>query len=344
MAEKSRLGGKGRQLAHPVTQLSRLHVNTIPTMSKALQMSRRHIWKGYSEKDDQRDESIGNRPVDGDSVRLAKAMEQSEVLVALAIEHDPRLARRAQWRRADEGEHVCAELLAEGDDQPFYKRKRNIVNDATTAGEPIRIVISTDDKQVPAGTAAAFVATARLVQQFMPLEIWWQGAWLNDQHTMGFVSLVPLVQGDMDFSRLEFCIADPWRDTFSFRVMSSYAVLDVRELYNGCGHRAQQHYLTKDRERVHAHFIAHTGIRPDAESIAAHAAAWLGWADKYWSDLERRGYATSAAQELPHVPTPYVDTRTAAEKAKDEREMREWYARERQRTELEASTRLTHAD
>ena len=63
------------------------------------------------------------------------------------------------------------------------------------SGEPLRIVISTDDNKVPEGTAAAFIATARLVQQFIPLEIWWQGAWLNATRTKGFVFHVPLVQG-----------------------------------------------------------------------------------------------------------------------------------------------------
>jgi hypothetical protein len=339
MAEKSRLKGT-RYPIIPCVLTSRLHVNIIPTMSKALQMSRRQFWKGKSERDGIRIENIGNRPVDGDQIRLTTAMERSEVLIAAAIEHDSRLARRSQWRRSEEGEHVCAELLAEGDDQPFYKRTRNVINDATTAGEPIRVVISTDDKEVPPGTAAAFIATARLVQQFMPLEIWWQGAWLSEDRYKGFVSLVPLVKGDMDFSRLEFCIADQQRDMFSFLVMASHAVLELHEVWTGCGHRAQEHYLRQDRDRLKAHFISHTGIRPDPESIAAHAALWLGWNSVYDTKWMLEQNESWAAQSLPPIPVKYVDKRTPAEIEREDREMREWRQRERQRESTIAETRF----
>ena len=40
----------------------------------------------------------------------------------------------------DEGEHCDSALLAEGDDQPFYKRFKNVVNDETRAGEPFRMI------------------------------------------------------------------------------------------------------------------------------------------------------------------------------------------------------------
>ena len=153
--------------------------------------------------------------MDGDKARLAKAVADSDRMVEDAIAYDPRLAKKAQWIRRDEGEHVDSGLLAEGDDQPFYKRIKNVVNDETKAGEPYRIVISTDDNQIVPGTTAAFIAAIRIVQQFVPVEVWWQGAWLNESRSLGFVSHVPLVKGDMDFSRLEFCIADPVRDTFS---------------------------------------------------------------------------------------------------------------------------------
>ena len=311
-------------------------------------MSQRQFWKGHSTQDDFRRENIGTRPVDGDPARLAQAMQHSEKLVAAAIEYDPRLAMRAQWRRKDEGEHGCPELLAEGDDQPFYKRTRNVINEATAAGEPLRVVISTDDKEVPAGTAAAFIATARLVQQFIPLEIWWQGAWLNEHRTKGFVSLVPLIKGDMDFSRLEFCIADPWRDRFSFEVMASHAVLKLKEVWNGCGHRATDHYLRNSgpganrRDRLKASFVAHTGIRPDAESIANHATEWLGWEGAYMENWHLQTNATAAAQSLPPLPVEYKDSRTPAEKLRAEREWEERWDREQRRSEREAAARLNH--
>jgi hypothetical protein len=126
-------------------------------------------------------------------------------------------------------------------------------------------VVSTDDNQVPVGTAAAFIATVQIVQQFVPVEVWWQGAWLNEDKTRGFVFHVPLVQGDMDFSRLEFCIADTRRDLFSFLVMSTHCVIDLRESWNDCGHRAEKSYLPESPG--YKNFVAHNGIRPEASSI-----------------------------------------------------------------------------
>jgi len=132
-----------------------------------------------------------------------------------------------------------------GDDQPFYRHTKAVINDSTQAGEPLRVVISTDSNKVPPRTAAAFIATARLVQQFMPLEIWWQGAWITEDKSKGFVVLVPLVQGDLDYSRLEFCLSDELRDSFSYRVVISIAILDIGEGNLGCGHRAERSYLDK---------------------------------------------------------------------------------------------------
>ena len=226
-----------------------------------------------------------------------------------AIAHDPRLAKKAQWLRRDEGEHCDTALLAEGDDQPFYKRMRNVVNTETKAGEPVRIVVSTDDK-VPPGTAAAFaIATVQIVQQFVPVEVWWQGAWLNDTKTHGFVFHVPLVQGDMDFSRLEFCIADTRRDLFSFMVMSTHCVNDLKESWNHCGHRAEKSYLPESPG--YKNFVAHNGILAEATSIAAHAALWLGW-DALWQvESDQSDTTASALQSLPEK-YEYKDTRTGS--------------------------------
>jgi len=207
------------------------------------------------------------------------------------------------------------------------------VHDATSAGEPLRIVISTDDKEVPAGTAAAFIATARIVQQFLPLEIWWQGSWLNEGRYLGFVNLVPLVQGDMDFARLEFCIADPFRDTFSFGVMGSQAILDVGEVWSGCGYRANKSYLDGAR------FVSHSGIEPTAESVAEAAAYWLGWSAHYTRRWEEEEIAESAGQSLPPEPVNYKPARVDAETR------RQWRheAQERERNEArQASDRLNH--
>ncbi len=302
-----RLGGT-RTPINKVTKVSKLHVHVLPDMSTALKLAHRRYMSRHTADDDRSLKRIGERPVVGDPARLKKAEDMAERLVEEALEFDPRLARKAQWVRRDEGEHVCAAAIATGDDQPFYKRVRSVVNEATAAGEPLRIVISTDDNNVPAGTAAAFIAVSRLVQQFIPIEVWWQGAWLQEDHIKGYVFMVPLVNGDMDYSRLEYCIADPTRDSFSYHVMITHAILDLKETNDGCGHRAQCAYHPTERTysgngksdyAPTTKFISHHGISPNAESIAATAAAWLGW-DSIWTvKYAEQTAASSAGQAVP---------------------------------------------
>ncbi len=347
--DSSRLGGKARRPINSVEAISDLHIHTLPTMSAALTSSRRQFFADRTQKDRAMHSTIGTKPVDGDKARLSAAVELSEALMADAIFVDQRLAKHAQWKRRDEGEHVDSGLLAAGDDQPFYKHTRQVVSEATMAGEPLRIVISTDDNKIPEGTAAAFIATARLVQQFIPLEIWWQGSWLNQFRTKGFIFHVPLVQGDMDFSRLEFCIADPLRDVFSYLVMATHAVLDVKEGWNECGFRADEHYLgpwsnlgvasTTDkygRQRADAKFVSHHGITPDGQSIAWTAARWIGWQAEYAERYDLEARASSAKQELPEVPKPSGNSWTAADQARWEKQDRD----QKQKELAEAGSRL----
>jgi hypothetical protein len=341
----ARLGGKERVCHKHVVLTTTLHVWQHASVYEALVQSRRQVWSRPNERDAVKRQLVGLRPVDGDKGRLALAVDASHELVDRAIHLDPRLARKAQWVRCDEGEHCDTALLAQGDDQPFYKRVRGTINDETRAGEPLRVVISTDDKVVPAGAAAAFIATVRIVQQFIPVEVWWQGAWLNDPDAYprkGFVFHVPLVQGDMDFSRLEFCIADNRRDSFSFMVMSAQAVNEYGELWNGCSARAERSYLpTRDSNRDR--FVAHTGIQARDTSIATTAAEWLGLEPTYVEQWSQEADAQSALQRLPDPSSTYTytDTRTAAQKRADEQESnRRWREQERQR-KAEAAERMS---
>jgi hypothetical protein len=333
----SRLGGKARRPINQVMDITKLHIHTMPTMSEALRLSRRQFWAGKSDRDDQVLRALGTRPVDGNKERLKTASDASDRLIEDAIIVDPRLAKRAQWLRRDEGEHCDAGLLAQGDDQPFYKHSKAVINDSASAGEPLRVVISTDDKNVPPQTNAAFIATARIVQQFMPLEVWWQGAWLSPDRDKGFVFLVPLVQGDMDFSRLDFCISDEWRDLFSYNVMASHAVLDVREAWNGCGHRAERSYLKQQ-----AKFVSHGGIAATGDSIASTAAYWLGLESVGTERWELAANASSAAQELPPLPTPPRPSTASDERqaARSRKESQEYYKQQRAKAAQEAAGRL----
>ena len=334
---KDRINGKARAPLTAVGEVSRLHIHRLPSMTEAVRLSRRNIWKRHDEDDDRKLAVIGNRPVDGDPSRLVAAINDAGRMVEDAIALDQRLAKKAQWLRRDEGEHCDTALLAEGSDQPFYKRMRNVINAETRAGEPVRIVVSTDDNQVPPGTAAAFIATVQIVQQFVPVEVWWQGAWLNDSKTRGFVFHVPLVQGDMDFSRLEFSIADTRRDLFSFMVMSSHCVLDLKEAWNDCGHRAEKSYLPESPG--YKNFVAHNGIRPNAASIADHAALWLGW-DALWRvEFDQSDTTASALQSLPEK-YEYKDTRTAAEKRAALAEYDRYHREQQQIAKASAAARL----
>jgi hypothetical protein len=312
--DKSRLGSETGKLINPVYKVSKLHMTVVPSMTAALQQSHRRVWKQEDDNDIRIRNAIGNRPLTGDPQRLKQAMVKAEVFAELAIEYDQRLACKSQWLRRDEGEHVCAALLAEGDDQPFYKRQRSVINEATAAGEPMRIVISTDDNHVPDDTAAAFIATVRLVQQFVPLEVWWQGAWLNANRDKGFVFLVPLINGDMDYSRLEFCINDNLRDNFSFSVMMSHAILDLKETNKDCGFTAANAYHPTDKYsdgsarpdfRHTTKFVSHHGINPNPESIANTAATWLGWQTLTTEEWQREAMAREAGQSIPAKPSEY---------------------------------------
>ena len=75
--------------------------------------------------------------------------------------------------------------------------RRTLADSATT--DPLRVVISTDSRHVSRSNAVAFIAAAKLAQQFRPLELWWQGAWLFEEGKKeadnGHVFLVPLIQG-----------------------------------------------------------------------------------------------------------------------------------------------------
>ena len=236
----------------------------------------------------------------GNTARSAANLAQSDVFIEQAIQHDPRLARRAKWHRTDDGEIGCPALIAAGDDAPYFKRNRCDVSEAG-GGEPVRIVISTDANKVLPGTAAAFIAAVRLVQQWRSVEVWWQGAWLNPDRTAGWVFHVPLVQGDMDYTRLDYCISDESRDTISYAIMMTRACEVTKCLWNGCSTTANESHLGEYGE---SKFVSHTGIRPDGRSIAWCAASWLGWESEGMAEWRMKD---SALQKIPvlvdHVTT-----------------------------------------
>lgn len=258
--------------------MDRLEVWQLPSMQAAVEAQMRARFKYWPVRGDEKKAihlDIARRALTGDAGRLALAMSDSDLLLEEAIAADPRLARKAEWRRGEEGEFVCPALLSEGDDAPCFYRKRQ-TEARPNGSNPIRVVISTDSRQVAPRTAAAFIATVRLVQQWRPVEIWWQGAWLGEGRRTGYVFHVPLINGDVDFSRLEFCIADRFRDNLSWSVMMVRACEHTHASWTGQNLQGERSYLPDTN-----HFISHLGIAPTGESIAAHAADWLDWGPLY---------------------------------------------------------------
>lgn len=338
-----RLGGGRRDVSkvlasYNLPPLSRivdtLEVWSIPTMTAAAAAAKRTALRYWPKKDAAVQDLIlaaGERAVTGDPERLKAAVADSDDLLAAAIVADPRLARRSQWVRSDEGEIACPALLVAGDDAPCFMRARKLEGQPNGA-EPARVVISTDDHQIKPRTAAAFIATVRLVQQWRPVEIWWQGSWLGEGRNTGFVFHVPLVSGDMDFSRLEFCIADQARDSFSWRIMVAHACEHLHATWNGCSLQAESSYMPD------SHFVSHHGIEPEGESIAYNAAKWLDWDSLYSKRWEYEKDVNGALQELP-PPVVRIPDRTPEEQRKYEADLRRWRQEREQRAASEAKRR-----
>lgn len=240
----------------------------------------------------------------GQEARVAHNLAESDAMIEEALAYDPRLARRSSWRRGEEGEIGCPALIAQGDDAPFFHRQRSALAESN-GGEPVRVVISSDSSEPKTETAAAFIATIRIVQQFRPVEVWWQGAWLDLTKTAGWVFHVPLVQGDMDFTRLDFCINDKHRDYLSWHIMMCRAFEVTRRVGWQAG-VADRSYLPE-----RAHFISHTGVRPEDWSIAMTAANWLGL-EYHGSEEFRATYG--AEQKLPELTEWGPDTGNYAER------------------------------
>lgn len=274
----------------------------------------------------------------GDPKALQRAMAISDHFIDETILLDPRLARRSRWTRSDDGIFADAGLVAEGDDSPCYKMARHEVNAATAAGEPLRIVISTDSSNPTIEGLAAFIATIRLIQQFQPVHVIWQGAWLaDDGRDVGHVITCPLVTGDMDFSRVQYVLSDTTRDGLSFACAAHFMNLDKIRI-NGNGRHATRSFIG-------GKFLDKGGIAPTPEAIASMAAYWLGWDSRYENEYKSEEANAAALQTIPPPPGENrPDTRTKAEKEAGEREShkkwKEWKRTQNQQTAEQAKARL----
>lgn len=228
---------------------------------------------------------------DPDKEAIARADGRAETLITDAQALDPRLVRKPSWVRSCEGESACPALLLAGEENPFFARRR-VDTAQPVSGDPVLVTVSTDSSEVSPDSLAAFIATVKIVQQFRPVHVVWQGAWMVD-YCRGFVFHVPLVTGDMDFERLAFVINSQLRDRVSFSFMVQRAIRVTRQRWSHpdgkAEHPAERSYLPGSVD-----FIDHAGIAPDAESIAARACRWLGWEAPWLSRYNERSMSSSA--------------------------------------------------
>lgn len=276
----------------------------------------------------------------GDHKTLRQAMQLSDGLIDATILLDPRLAKRSQWTRGEDGIFADAGLVAEGDDSPCYNMQKAKVTENTASGEPIKIVISTDSSSPTIEGLAAFIAAVRLVQQFQPVHVIWQGAWLaDDGRDVGHIITAPLITGDMDFSRVQFVLSDKTRDALSFSCAMHFCNLD-KILMNGNGRHA-------NRSFIGGKFLDKDGIAPTPEAIASMAAYWLGWDSRYEAEYQAEEASTAALQRIPPPPRENrPDTRTKAEREAEEKNSlknwEEWKRTQDQQTSEQAKTRIAN--
>lgn len=236
--------------------------------------------------------------IHADEWQMSPLLDRAERLIDEAIVLDPRLTKRAAWRLAEDGIDACPAMLSQGEERCYLDRRKLRMSEEATV-EPVRIVISTDTKDMKADHAIAFIAAAKLAQQFRPLEIWWQGAWLiegnaNDRgpEGSGHIIHVPLIQGDMDFSRLVFILSNQNRDHVSFRIMLSYA---YPAGYGWGGGVGKYSYLDDTFD-----YVSEKGICCDAYNVARYAARWAGMEPRWTTEI-----GDSSAEQRWVEPTAY---------------------------------------
>jgi len=316
------------------SQMEDLRVVTIESFAQAVEIEKAcHKFRGYrADRKDVYDEIMGTA-LTGDPAKLKIAMAQSDSMIDHVIAFEPRLARRNEWTRGEDGIFADAGLVASGDDSPCYQMVRAEYRDMPASGLPINVVISTDSCSPSKEALTAFITTVRLVQQFRPVNVFWQGAWLDDSgKEVGYVFLSPLVKNDMDFSRVQFVLTSGVRDCLSFDIKAMQAQKDY-VLARNCSRRADRSYMAD------AKFLDHDGIENNPEDIARTACRWLGWESPYTIQYRTETAAGSALQAIPKV-WPQSPARTKAEIEADAKSNKEYYERRAQERKTEAANRM----
>lgn len=280
--------------------------------------------------------------------RLATVMAKAEVLIDEAIACDHRLARKGEFALTDDASTACgfnAAAIAAGEDNPYFSRVNRKLNSNRTHGESVRIVLSTDSKEITDDHAAAFIAAAKLAQQFRPLEIFWQGAWLHKfkregsdyESTCGTVFLCPLLNGDLDFARIQFVLSHERRDNLSHKIAWGLAQPDE----SSADEEARKHSHIDGGRGEYSHhpdrtdfFVPESGISPYGWNVASVAAAWAGFEATYYEQPREDG----AVQVWE--PDKDKPARTAQEMEEDKAKWERRDAENRARMEKDKTMRM----
>ena len=325
----SRLGGRGITAKYGMEEGFLL--STHDTVSQAVERVRRGNRYMKSRKRDYPDlsESVIHQMMNGDA-KLESLKERADLLMDQALIEDPRLVKRAGWVRDEDGVDCDASLVAAGEEQCCLNRKRMKVSDASTL-EPVRVVISTDSNEVSDEHAIAFMAAAKISQQFRPLEIWWQGAWLTNEdyyNHLGHVALTPLLRNELDFGRLQFVLSSNRRDHISYQIMASYTMADPDSrkapMLKYGAHTGKKSFLPDTVD-----FVNEAGIQHSPYYVAQYAAKWAGL-EPLW---EERIYGSEAEQcWAPKDNAPYTPTQlTAEQRRRYDQQCREREAEEKRK-------------
>lgn len=142
--------------------------------------------------------------------------ELATKLMQLALELQPSIASAyCGFERWEDGEEVLLDLLRDGDDRPFLRRKRGDVDPKCGKGDgAYRIILNTDVAWwgKPAMNAGVMGALVLVLQQFAPVEVWIQQGWLGNGDDDG-VSLFKLeFNGNFDSTQLSFWCGSVYKD------------------------------------------------------------------------------------------------------------------------------------
>jgi hypothetical protein len=142
--------------------------------------------------------------------------ELATKLMQLALELQPSIASAyCGFERWEDGEEVLLDLLRDGDDRPFLRRKRGDVEPKSGKGDgAYRIILNTDVAWwgKPVMNAGVMGALVLVLQQFAPVEVWIQQGWLGNGDDDG-VSLFKLeFNGNFDPTQLSFWCGSEYKD------------------------------------------------------------------------------------------------------------------------------------